>query len=54
LFNETFSENFLSVSVLSINPRDYRIRIERAEAIYRQAKVEYERISAVNKLEDTR
>ena len=30
--------------IAEIDPRDYRIRRERAEAVYRQAKAEYERI----------
>ena len=33
--------------IAEIDPRDYRIRRERAEAVYRQAKAEYERISAL-------
>lgn len=33
--------------IAEIAPRDYRIRRERAEAVYRQAKAEYERISAL-------
>lgn len=33
--------------IAEIDPRDYRIRRERAEAVYRQAKTEYERISAL-------
>lgn len=33
--------------IAEIDPRDYRIRRERAEAIYRRAKAEYERISAL-------
>lgn len=34
-------------TIAEIDPRDYRIRRERAEAVYRQAKAEYERISAL-------
>ena len=33
--------------IAEIDPRDYRIRRERAEAVYRQSKAEYERISAL-------
>lgn len=33
--------------IAEIDPRDYRIRRERAEAVYRQAKAEYDRISAL-------
>ena len=33
--------------IAEIDPRDYRIRRERAEAVYRRAKAEYERISAL-------
>lgn len=33
--------------IAEIDPRDYRIRRERAEAVYRQAKAEYERISTL-------
>ncbi len=34
-------------TIAEIDPRDYRIRRERAGAVYRQAKTEYERISAL-------
>ena len=34
-------------TIAEIDPRDYRIRRERAGAVYRQAKAEYERISAL-------
>lgn len=33
--------------IAEIDPRDYRIRREHAEAVYRQSKAEYERISAL-------
>lgn len=38
--------------IAEIDPRDFRIRKERAEAVYRQAKAEFERIEALYKKEN--
>lgn len=46
---DTYAGNYYQrgETIAQIDPRDYRIRRERAEAVYRQAKAEYERISAL-------